>query len=188
MRAQLKDSRHAFVKTKILHSIAPIRLILPHDSVDAHVYNIPVLVMWTADTTSAPFRVTIRNLFREIIDQSETVEMRTVIDLTQDRFVREKLFYITVASIAKPAVTSIDHIISRCSVRQQRLVSEALAEINVDGKTALDHLILAGFFEEHRLYTDAISEYTKSVARASGIQHYQEAFDLFLVRHGFKKE
>ena len=59
---------------------------------------------------------------------------------------------------------------------------------DIDSETALNKYILAGFYEENNLLIDALSNYEAAIGLAPDVETFQEAYEDFLLRNGFKKK
>jgi hypothetical protein len=106
-------------------------------------------------------------------------------DLDDERFVKERVFYVVVAAANDPKHKSIEHVFKRISIHERYRIDDILnKEIILDNSRALDQLVLAGFYEEHGLFVDAVNAYLEAIRLGKNDPVYSEAFAIFLQRYG----
>ena len=163
---------------------AAIKLLLP---VDEHtgIYNSTAFVNWEADG-KGPYVVTIKNMFEDVVESTETSETSYQIDLSSAKYARENAILVEVSSKADPKYVSKRHMIKRLSVAEVEKISAAVHEIKsqLSEETAVNKLFLANFYESNDLLLDAIYAYEQAMSLEPDA--CKESYDDFLVRNNLK--
>lgn len=179
--------RTARVKQNFFGSAAPIKVLLPMDSTFSTVYAKKFVIRWIDQANNGPYRVYIKNLFKETIASYDIPTVEMVFDLDEERYAKERVFYVVVSSMKNQKIRSVEHVFKRISIHERYRVDDILnKEIILDNSRALDQLVLAGFYEEHALFTDAVNAYLESIRLGKDDLIYSEAFDIFLKRYGME--
>lgn len=165
-----------------------IKLLLPENQ-HSGIYNTKAVITWDGSKVSAPYKVTLRNMFDDELTSIETSETSLEIDLTDPKYASENAILVEVASKADPKQKSKQHLIKKLAPAEQEKVKKSLSEIigEVAENTALNKLILAGFYEENNLFIDAIAAYEDAIKLAPDVPTYRDTYEEFLLRHGLKK-
>lgn len=165
-----------------------IKLMLPENQ-HSGIYNSKAVITWDGTKVTAPYKVTLRNMFDDELTTIETSETSLEIDLTDPKYAAENAVLVEVASKADPKQKSKQHLIKKLAPAEQEKVKKSLSEIigEVAENTALNKFILAGFYEENNLFIDAIAAYEDAVKLAPDVPSYKDAYEEFLLRHGLKK-
>jgi hypothetical protein len=178
-------SNTARVKQNFFGSDAPIKVLLPLDSTFATLYAKQLVIRWIDKENKAPYKITIKTFFKETIATYESEINELMFDLNEERFLKERVFYVTITSKADVKYKSAEHVFKRILNDERFRVDDVLnKEVILDNSRALDQLILAGFYEEQALFVDAINAYLEAIKLGKNDPIYSEAFSIFLQRYG----
>lgn len=184
---QMIMGKAARMKQTFFASDAPIKVLLPRDSTFATVYAKMVGIRWIDHANKGPYIVTIKTLFKETIATYEVSSTEMTFDPNQERFQKERVFYVIVSSVSNPKYKSHEHVFKRIPIHERYRDDDILnKEIILDNSSALDQLILAGFYEDQALYTDAVNAYLEAIRIEKDDPVYAEAFTIFLRRYGLE--
>jgi hypothetical protein len=184
---KIVQGRVSRVKQNFFGSDAPIKVLLPTDSTFATVYAKQFVIRWIDESPDSAYQITIKNLLKGPIAtfHSNTTELK--FDLDDERFTKERVFYVVVAAANNAKRKSVEHVFKRIITHERYRIDDMLnKEIILDNSRALDQLILAGFYEEHALFVDAVNAYLESIRLGKDDPVYSEAFTIFLQRYGLE--
>lgn len=164
-----------------------IKVFLPENQYSG-IYNNIAIINWEAPKAGGPYIVTLKNMFDDELQKTETPENNIQIDLNDPKFANESAILVEVKSKADAKSKSEQHLIKKLSASEAERVKKSLAEItgDVQEETALNKLILAGFYEQNKLFIDAITAYEQAIKMAPDVPDYKEAYDEFLLRNKLK--
>lgn len=162
-----------------------IKVMLPENQYSG-IYNSEVVINWDGSKVSAPYVVTIQNIFEDVLEKIETSETKLRIDLSQSKFSEYSAVLVEVSSKTDAKQNSKQYVIKKLTSTDQQNVNKLLSDImgEVSEQTALNSFILAGFYESQGLLIDAITSYEHAVKIEPA---YQEDYDNFLIRNGLKR-
>ncbi len=165
-----------------------INVILPANQHSA-IFNNSAIVSWDGTEAPGPYKVTIKNMFDDVVASYETPETSFKVDLADPKVAKETAIIVEVTSKTDKTAKSRTHLIKKLSSSDHDNVKKSLDQIlnEISEPTALNKIILAGFYEENKLLIDAITAYEEAIKLAPDVPAYQEAFDEFLHRHDIKK-
>ncbi len=162
-----------------------IKVMLPENQYSG-VYNNEVVINWDGSKVAAPYVVTVRNIFEEVLDKIETSETRLRLDLAQPKFSEFNAVLVEISSKSDGKQNSKQYVIKKLTTADHQNVNKLLADImgEVSEQTALNSFILAGFYESQGLLIDAITAYEHAVKIEPT---YKDDYDNFLIRNGLKR-
>jgi hypothetical protein len=162
-----------------------IKVMLPENQYSG-VYNNEVVINWDGSKVAAPYIVTVRNIFEDVLDKVETSETRLRLDLAQPKFSEFNAVLVEISSKADSKQNSKHYVIKKLSTADHQNVNKLLDDImgEVSEQTALNSFILAGFYESQGLLIDAITAYEHAVKIEPA---YMDDYDNFLIRNGLKR-
>lgn len=163
-----------------------IKVFLPENQYSG-IYNNIAIINWEAPK-AGPYIVTLKNMFDDELQKTETPENTLQIDLSDPKFANESAILVDVRSKSDAESKSDQHLIKKLSAAEAEKVKKSIAEISGDVKeeTALNKLILAGFYEQNKLYIDAITAYEQAIKLAPEVPDYKDAYEEFLLRNKLK--
>ncbi|MBS1681103.1 MAG: hypothetical protein JST48_05275 [Bacteroidetes bacterium] len=162
-----------------------IKVFLPENQY-AEIYNNIVIVNWQATKGSAPFVVSMKNMFDEELAQIETSEKTAQIDLSDPKLANETAVLIEVHSKGDSKSKSEQHLIKRLSANRYEAVKADLKNTELNEETAFNKYLLAGFYEENKLLIDAITCYEQAIKMDPENPTYKEGYEEFLLRNKLK--
>lgn len=160
-----------------------IKVYLPPSS--SYVYNDTVTIEWEKDKTiSAPYIVTINNIFGDVLYKTETSENSITINLQDKAFAHENDVTFEVYS-KKDKKNSDPHTLRKFARNDKDKITAIYSEIaaQTEAKTAFNRFIRAGFFEQNKLIADAATAFQQAVKLEPD---FQEEYENFLLRNGLK--
>jgi hypothetical protein len=162
-----------------------IKVMLPENQYSG-VYNNEVVINWDGSKVAAPYVVTVRSIFEDVLDKIETSETRLRLDLAQPKFSELNAVFVEISSKSDPKQNSKMYTIKKLTSADHQNVEKLLSDImgEVSEQTALNSFILAGFYESQGLLIDAITAYEHAVKIEPA---YKEDYDNFLIRNGLKR-
>lgn len=162
-----------------------IKVMLPENQYSG-VYNNEVVINWDGSKVTAPYVVTVRNIFEEVLDKIETSETQLRLDLAQPKFSEVNAVLVEISSKSDAKQNSKQYVIKKLTTADHQNVNKLLDDImgEVSEQTALNSFILAGFYESQGLLIDAITAYEHAVKIEPA---YQEDYENFLIRNGLKR-
>ncbi len=165
-------------------SEAAIDLFLPENEYTG-IFNKTAIISWAA-SEEGPYIVTVKNMFEDVLEQTETALNSYTIDLSSPKYIQENAILIEVSSKANPKQVSKRHMIKRLPPAEMQKIASALEEIKpqIEGETALNKMVLAGFYENQHLLIDAIYAYHEALKIEP--EAYQELYEDFLTRNNLK--
>jgi hypothetical protein len=173
----------ARVKQNFFGSAAPIKVLLPLDSTFATVYAKQFVIKWIDKENKGPYHIVVKNLLKGPIATYDSEINELTFDLNEERFLKERVFYVTITSKTDTKHRSAEHVFKRIISHERFRVDDVLnKEIILDNSRALDQLVLSGFYEEQALFIDAINAYLEAIKLGKDDPVYSEAFVIFLQR------
>jgi hypothetical protein len=173
------------VKQNFFGSDSPIKVLLPTDSTFATVYAKQFIIRWIDESPDSAYQITIKNLLKGPIATFHSNITELKFDLDDERFTKERVFYVVVAAASNAKRKSAEHVFKRIITHERYRIDDILnKEIILDNSRALDQLVLAGFYEEQGLFVDAVNAYLESIRLGKDDPAYSEAFTIFLQRYG----
>lgn len=158
-----------------------IMLGLPSDPAKAEVQGNHFFLTWTADGSNS-YKVVVMDLGEDEL-ASFTVETNNyMIDLSKGY---EGTSQVLVKVISANGNTSDKYTVKKLTGHKKKKMDEAVGELGLSGEaTGLDKYILASFFEDKLMLIDALTAYKEAAQAEPDV--YQEAYEQFLSRFGFK--
>jgi hypothetical protein len=184
---KIVHGRVSRVKQNFFGSDSPIKVLLPTDSTFATVYAKQFVIRWIDESPDSAYQITIKNLLKGPIATFKSNVTELKFDLDDERFTKERVFYVVVTAANNGKRKSAEHVFKRIITHERYRIDDILnKEIILDNSRALDQLILAGFYEEHALFVDAVNAYLESIRLGKDDPAYSEAFTIFLQRYGLE--
>ncbi|MEM6525992.1 MAG: hypothetical protein AAGF85_12610 [Bacteroidota bacterium] len=164
----------------------PISVFLPSIS---EIYGDKALIQWDSSEVANSYKVTIKNMFEDILLEVETNENGIEVDMTDEKLAKENVLLIEVADGADPTRKTESKAVRRLSEDKTEQVKNQLDALmeGVEEVTALNKFILAGFFEENNLLADALTAYQEAIDMAPEVDTFKEAYEEFLYRNAMLK-
>lgn len=161
---------------------SPIKLFLP-SSVD--VYSDQASIKWTEveDVTDASYKITIYNMFDEVVMEQETADLSTVIDFSDEKLAGERMVIVKVSLSDDETVESSKYAIKRLDLTSNEAIVVELEELEemTAEETAMNMLIMASFYEQNNLLVDALTYYQKAMDLAPEVDIFRHAYEQFVV-------
>ena len=161
---------------------SPIKLFLP-SSVD--VYSEQAAIKWTevADIEDATYKVTVYNMFDEVVMETETSDLGTMLDFSDEKLASERMVIVKVSLADDDEVFSDKYAIKRMDLESNEAVITELKELETmtEEKTAMNMLIMASFYEQNNLLVDALSYYQAAIELAPEVDIFRHAYEQFVV-------
>ena len=161
---------------------SPIKLFLP-SSVD--VYSEQAAIKWTevADIEDATYKVTVYNMFDEVVMETETSDLGTMLDFSDEKLASERMVIVKVSLADDEEVFSDKYAIKRMDLESNEAVITELKELETmtEEKTAMNMLIMASFYEQNNLLVDALSYYQAAIELAPEVDIFRHAYEQFVV-------
>ncbi|MBS1951003.1 MAG: hypothetical protein OJF59_000505 [Cytophagales bacterium] len=169
--------------------VEDIKVFLP-ESQFGQVFEPTVFVNWGASKASPPYVVSVKNMFGDVLSETETPEKLLQLDLNDPKYAKETPVLVEVRSKAEGKTTSTSHAITRLSGDRYNEVKKQLdadmADLNEE--TAFNEYLKASIFEQKKLYIDAITCYEKAMKLDPQNPTYKEGYDEFLLRNKLKTD
>jgi hypothetical protein len=184
-----EDKRNRLSATGAVHrgTKRSIVLFIPEPKYDM-VFGERIILNWRALENTKGYIVIVRNLFGEELARFETANNALELNL-QDKALGEVSDYmVKVISASDPINGSEELAIRKIRSKERAEIKKELDELGafVNEEKALNKFILAGFYEEKYLLLDAMTAYQDAIRLAPEIVQYQEQYQDFLNRIGFK--
>jgi hypothetical protein len=180
-----QDKKNKLAATGAVHRDVSMALMVYLPKTSDHFGN-SLAVSWQNPGTSAPAEVIIMDLGEDELARFKVEGTSLVIDLNDSRLKGSPQYLIRVVS--KNGSESDRFAIKRLKGNRKTEIEKAWNEVSSSfgDKTALELYIQAGFFEENLLLTDALTAYKQAADMAPEVDMYQESYEQFLTRLGFK--
>ncbi|MBS1486493.1 MAG: hypothetical protein JST43_02795 [Bacteroidetes bacterium] len=164
-----------------------IKVFLP-ESQFGQVYDPVVIVNWESSKATSPYVVSVKNMFGDVLSETETPEKIAQIDLSDPKYSKEIPVLVEVRSKADNKSNSASHAITRITGDRYNDIKKQLDTDLADLKeeTAFNEYLKASVFEERKLLIDAISCYEKAMKLDPQNPTYKEGYEEFLFRNKLK--
>lgn len=155
------------------------------------VLNDKAIIRWNSPFPKTDYVITLKNIFGEVVLQLETSENFYKLNFYDEYFADgmiSNLIIIQVAQKGNNEVTSQSVSVRKLirSNAQDLLSGLNQLETSVGGASSLNNLIFAEFYEENKLILDASTSYENAIKLSPEIEYFQNVYDEFLIRNGFK--
>ncbi|MBL7843797.1 MAG: hypothetical protein JNK44_08050 [Cyclobacteriaceae bacterium] len=158
-----------------------IMLGLPSDPAKAELQGNHFFLTWTADGSSS-YKVVVMDLGEDELASFTVDTNNFMIDLSKGY---ESASQILLKVVSANGNTSDKYTVKKLSGHRKKKMDEAVGELGLSGEaTGLDKYILASFFEDKLMLIDALTAYKEAAEAEPDV--YQEVYEQFLVRFGFK--
>lgn len=160
-----------------------IKVFLPASS--SYVYSDTVMIEWEKDKTiSAPYIVTIHNVFGEELMKKETSENSITINLQDKAFTQDNDIIVQVSS-KKDKKDSDAHTLRKFSRNDREKISALYKDIaaQTSAQTGINRFLRAGFFEQNKLLADAATAFQQAIKLEPA---FKEEYENFLLRNGLR--
>ena len=149
------------------------------------VYNSKAIVRWDSLDNGSTYKVTLKNMFDDVLLSIETNDPNVEIDLTKDQIAKENVILLSVTNKADENIKSGTYAMKKLPPADADKVKASLNELmtDVNQESALNKYILAGFYEENNLLVDAMTSYEEAIKLAPEVESYKEAYMEFLLRN-----
>ncbi|TRX55524.1 hypothetical protein FNH22_17975 [Fulvivirga sp. M361] len=164
----------------------PINVYLPNSI--SEIYGDKTVVRWDLSEDAEVYKVTLKNMFEDVILEIETNENSVEIDMTDPKIAKENVLLVEVIDNNDKSVKPKAKAMRKLNADKSNQVKTQLEELmaGVEEVNALNKFILAGFFEENNLLADALTSYEQAIAMAPEVSTFQEAYEEFLYRNDLK--
>lgn len=160
-----------------------IMLCLPSDPAKAEVAGDQFLALWTADG-SATYKVVVMDFGEDVLASYDVTEPFVLIEF------KEKIAstpQILVQVTSSEGNVSEKYTVKRLSGnKKKKIISDVEDLVQSAQPTGIDKFVQASYFESHLMIVDALTAYKAAAELEPDV--YQEEYEGFLVRFGFKKE
>ena len=149
-----------------------------------------VVIKWEpVEEGDYTYVTTLKNMFNDIIEEVETKDTEIILDLSDPRFVNQRLIVFSVASKEDPDFKSEEYGIKRPSSKTFNKVKQDLDQLSkvIGDHTSLNHIMMAAYYEENNLTVNAITSFEKAIELSPEIQDFRDMYDAFLERNNLKK-
>jgi hypothetical protein len=169
---------------------AAINVLAP-DQVDVLGDN--AIVKWDALSgadASTKYTVKVKNIFDEVIYQTETTGTFVDLDFTADDMKNDAgLYLVKVYKSGDDEIASNEIGIKKVKASDKVDIQENLAILKqeVSEDSPLNKLIYASFYEENGLILDALTKYEEAIQMSPEIEDFQELRDGFLIKNGLSE-
>jgi hypothetical protein len=180
--ANLKKNRMVAVGA-VSRNLDEISVTIPTNEFN-EIYGQHFIVAWESKRVKGPYRIIVKNLFDEILFESNTHQSFIEIDRRDPKLANEESLVIEVQAIGQVKATSKEYIIKSVSDATKDRVERLLLGMGKEAsfEKAINKILLAAIFEENKLYIDALTAYQQAIKLSPDIPAYQEAYQDFLIR------
>jgi hypothetical protein len=160
-----------------------IMLCLPSDPAKAEVAGDQFLALWTTDG-SASYQVAVMDLAEDVLTSYEVTEPFVLIEFKEKiASVPQVLVQVT----SSEGNVSEKYTVKRLSGNKKKKITDDVEDLMLSAQpTGIDKFVQASYFESHLMMVDALTAYKAAAELEPNV--YQEEYEQFLVRFGFKKE
>ena len=182
------EKKNSLVATGAVHRGLGIKVYLPDPGQQSVVYGDIISITWDTSKYPGPYVVTFKSIFGDDLSVMETKEGGITVDLYDEKFKNEDNILVQVTPKKGDASTPDSYSLKKLSVADKDRIKQSLHEIErpLADSTALNRFVLAGFYEENNLLIDAATAYQEAIRMAPDVTFYQDAFNTFLIRTGWK--
>ena len=160
-----------------------IMLCLPSDPSKAEVAGDRFLALWTSDG-SPNYKVVVMDLGEDVLATYEVTEPFVVIEF-KDKLAGAPQILVQVTS-AEGNVSEKYTVKRLTGHKKNKIIGDVEELLQSTQPTGIDKFVQASYFESHLMIVDALTAYKDAAALEPDV--YQEEYERFLVRFGFKKE
>lgn len=183
--------RNSLTATGAVHRAAggqeAIRVHLPEKE-QSKVFNKIAVIKWDAIEGGAPYVVTLKNMFEDVLTEVETPGTTIQIDLNEEKYQNESAILVEVSSKSNAKLVSKQHLIKKLSPAELETIARAISDLKqeITEESAIGQIYLAGLYEQNDLLIDAIYSYEQAIKLEPDVAEYRQAYDEFLVRNSLK--
>ena len=165
---------------------AAIKMMLKDAKNPNKVYNSKATIRWEPSEETSTYVVTVKNVFDEVLFNSETGETMAEIDFTQDKLANERFVIVNVKSKDNEDLKSRDYGIQRVSPEEANEITAQLTSLKneLGEESALNRIVFASFYEENNLYLDALTEYEQAVQLSPDVEDFKAIYEEFIIANG----
>lgn len=155
------------------------------------VFNSEVILRWTSmgegQGQEQLYKVSMKNMFDEVIGEFETDKNHLLVDLGDDTFHEHKLISVQVTTNGNSNLKSQKYSIQRIEEGELGVYSIEHNELraSLQDESPMSELIMAEFYEQHKLLLDASTSYEKAIIYSPNVEYFQEAYREYLMRNGW---
>lgn len=182
MSAESKKNRLSATGAVHRGSNDAIKVFLPSS---VGVFSDKAIVRWDSLEGNNTYKVTLKNMFEDVLLSIETNDPNVVLNLNDDKIAKENVVLLSVVNKNDETIKSGTYAIKKLPTADSDKVKAALNELmsDVEQESALNKYILAGFYEENNLLADALTSYEEAMQLAPEVDSYKEAYLEFLLRN-----
>ncbi len=149
------------------------------------VFNSEIILRWTSIGEGVIYKISMKNMFDEMIGEFETGDNYLKVDLGEDTFNQFKL--ISVQITADEKLKSQKYGIQKIEEGELGVYNDEHNELkaSLQDDSPMSELIMAEFYEQHKLLLDASTSYEKAMAYSPNIEYFQQAYREYLMRNGW---
>ena len=153
------------------------------------VYNSDVVIRWTDMGSGKRYRITMEDLFDEVIYEMESDNNYLSLNLADENLSSHQLISVKVSVIDDENIASEKYSIQRINKDEFGKYKTDLEELVavLDEESPMSHLIMAEFYEGHKLLLDAATSYEQAIKYSGGIDYFKQAYVQFLMRNGWSE-
>lgn len=160
-----------------------IMLCLPSDPAKAEIVSDHFLALWTADG-SATYKVVVMDFGEEVLASYEVTEPFVFIEFN-DKLANTPQILVQVTS--SEGNVSEKYTVKRLSGNKRKKIIADVEDLMQSAEpTGIDKFVQASYFESHLMIVDALTAYKAAAELEPDV--YQEEYEGFLKRFGFKKD
>ena len=155
----------------------------------ALVLNAPVSVKWDKKEGVTTYKITLFNIFDEVLLSTETTSNSIVIDFSKYNLAKEKNLFLKVASKENSTMESDKVNIKALSAKDEEEISKQAQELKGELKeeTALNKYVLANFYAEKGLEFNAVENFESAIAMEPEVEDFKIAYGEYLVATKIKE-
>ncbi len=155
----------------------------------ADVLGDKTIVRWTGPSALADgetYTVKVKNIFDEVIYETETAKSSVELDFTSDRMQNDAgLYLVKVYKSSDEEIASDEIGIKKVKSTDRADLQENLAVLKdeVSEDSPLNKLIFASFYEENGLILDALTKYEEAIKMSPDVEDFQQLYESFLIKN-----
>lgn len=155
----------------------------------ALVLSAPVTVKWDKKEGVTTYKVTLFNIFDEVLLSTETTSNSILIDFSKYNLAKEKNLFLKVVSKENSTVESDKVNIKALSAKDEEEISKQAQELKGELKeeTALNKYVLANFYAEKGLVLNAVEGFESAIAMEPEVEDFKIAYGEYLVATKIKE-
>jgi hypothetical protein len=152
------------------------------------VLNPNATISWE-ESEGETYVVTLKNMFDEVIYETETSGNSIDLDFNDAKLKEERLVIFNVGVKGSEEMKSGDYGIQRLSGEDAKPVMEELEGLKgeVSEESALSYIMMASFYENNNLLVDALTAYESAIKMAPDVEDFKTMRDEFIVRNNLNK-